>query len=202
RAGHHHHPDRGHGALRGSGARDRRLPRRGPQERLRPGHRGLTAPHPFNETSRMAIKVPGKRYGKRLRKSKVFGGGPPGGKGANNVDLNMTPLVDMFVIMVLFLIANFSATGEIINQSQDIELPEAKHVEGLQLTTVIRVSMTDIYVETDPIAKVSDVLGEEYLNIPALEEKLRTVKADCEKLHASTGKEFTGDINIQAHKDL
>lgn len=150
----------------------------------------------------MAIKVPGKRYGKRLSRSKVFGSGPSGGKGPNNVELNMTPLVDMFVIMVLFLIANFSATGEIINQSNDIELPEAKHVEGIQLTTVIRVSMTDIYVETDRIAKIDEVLGEEYLNIPALEEKLRTVKADYEKLHATTGKEFTGDINIQAHKDL
>lgn len=150
----------------------------------------------------MAIKVPGKRYGKRLRKSKVFGSGPSHGGGPNNVELNMTPLVDMFVIMVLFLIANFSATGEIINHTADIELPEAKHVEGIQLTTVIRVSLTDIYVETEEIAKVADVLGEEFLNIPALEEKLRTVRADYEKLHANTGKEFTGDINIQAHKDL
>lgn len=150
----------------------------------------------------MAIKVPGKRYGRRLRKSKVFGTGGHRGPTNTAVDLNMTPLVDMFVIMLLFLIANFSATGEVLNMSEDIELPEAKHVDGIDLTTVIRVSMTDIFVETDRIVKIDEVLAEEYLNIPALEEKLRAVRADYEKLHAVTGKEFTGDINIQAHKNL
>ena len=30
----------------------------------------------------------------------------------------------MFVIIVLFLIANFSATGEILNMTKDIQLPE------------------------------------------------------------------------------
>ena len=59
----------------------------------------------------MAIESPGKRFGKRLQKSKVFGHGH-GSHKATNADLLITPLVDMFVIIVLFLIANFSATGE------------------------------------------------------------------------------------------
>ena len=59
----------------------------------------------------MAIKVPGKRFGKRLAKSKVFGEGGHGHK-AIYADLLITPLVDTFVIIVLFLIANFSATGD------------------------------------------------------------------------------------------
>jgi len=58
----------------------------------------------------MPIKVPGKRYGKRLEKSRVFGHGGIHKKPMFS-DLLITPLVDTFVIIVLFLIANFSADG-------------------------------------------------------------------------------------------
>ena len=52
------------------------------------------------------------------------------GKKATNADLLITPLVDMFVIIVLFLIANFSATGEVLMMTKDIQLPEARQREG------------------------------------------------------------------------
>ena len=55
-------------------------------------------------------------------------------------DLNITPLVDMFVILVLFLIANFSATGEILTMTKDIQLPEAANTEELVMAPVVMVS--------------------------------------------------------------
>ena len=41
--------------------------------------------------------------------------------------IDMTAMVDMFTIIVLFLIANFSATGDILNMTKDIVLPEAQN---------------------------------------------------------------------------
>ena len=79
----------------------------------------------------MAIKVPGKRYGKRLQHSKVFGHGAHHAKGGGNSDVLITPLVDMFVIIVLFLIANFSATGEVLMMTKDIQLPEGVNVKEM-----------------------------------------------------------------------
>jgi biopolymer transport protein ExbD len=76
----------------------------------------------------MAIEIPGKRWGKRLQHSKVFGHGAHGKK-TTYADLLITPLVDMFVIIVLFLIANFSATGEVLMMTKDIQLPEAANVQ-------------------------------------------------------------------------
>ena len=150
------------------------------------------------------IKVPGKRVGKRLEHSKVFGHGGAH-KIAQNADLLITPLVDMFVIIVLFLIANFSATGDVLMMSKDIVLPEAANVQDVQLVPVVMVSMEQVSVSGTVIGRVDDLTREEYLNIPALEEKLRDMKKQFEDLHSyakdSEGG-FKGDINIQAHKEV
>lgn len=150
------------------------------------------------------IKIPGKRVGKRLEHSKVFGHGHTH-KIAQNADLLITPLVDMFVIIVLFLIANFSATGDVLMMSKDIVLPEAANVQDVQLVPVVMISMSEVSVSGTVIGRSDDLSREEYLNIPALEEKLRDMRKQYEDLHAyakdSEGG-FKGDINIQAHKEV
>jgi biopolymer transport protein ExbD len=151
----------------------------------------------------MAIHAPGKRFGKRLQHSKVFGHGLHGSKSVN-ADLNVTPLVDMFVILVLFLIANFSATGEILSMSKDIELPEAANTDELQLAPSVQVSKDQVIVSGVSVGRVDDLTREDYLNIPALEEKLRDMKKQFEDLHnaANDSGSFKGDVNIQADKKV
>lgn len=151
----------------------------------------------------MAIKVPGKRFGKRLEHSKVFGHGHGVRKGVF-ADLLITPLVDMFVIIVLFLIANFSATGEILNQSKDVQLPEAAHVQEIQADPVVMITMNEVFCDGQSIGRVEDFTRDEYLNIPALEEKMRDMKKRFEDLHSMVqgAEEFKGNVNIQAHKEV
>ncbi|MBZ4418025.1 biopolymer transporter ExbD [Myxococcus sp. RHSTA-1-4] len=152
----------------------------------------------------MAIQVPGKRYGKRLAHSKVFGHGGHGKK-SGYADLLITPLVDMFVIIVLFLIANFSATGEVLMMTKDIELPEAINVKEVEMHPVVMVSGDQVSVSGTIVGRVEDLVKDEYLNIPALEEKLRDMKKQYEDLHAMAkddANSFKGDINIQAHKEV
>jgi biopolymer transport protein ExbD len=149
----------------------------------------------------VAIKVPGKRYGKRLRKSKVFGEGGHGKK-AIFADLLVTPLVDMFVIIVLFLIANFSATGEILMMTNDIQLPEAKNVKELDHVPVVQVSNDEVVVDGSVIGRVEDIVRDELLNIQALEEKLRDMRKQYEDLRSGSGEAFKGDVNIQGHKEV
>lgn len=149
------------------------------------------------------IKIPGKRYGKRLQRSIIFGEGAPAKKSGFS-DLLITPLVDMFVIILLFLIANFSATGEILSMQKDIILPEAKNVQEVEMVPVILLSEQEIIVDGTSVARLSDLDSAEYLNIPALEEKLRELKRKQEDLHTAAGDadSFKGDINIQGHKEV
>lgn len=147
----------------------------------------------------MPIEAPGKRYGKRLQHSKVFGHGAHGPKSVF-ADLNVTPLVDMFVILVLFLIANFSATGEIMSLSKDVKLPEASNTEELTLAPVVLVSKEEVLLSGVLIGRIEDLTRDDYLNIPALEEKLRDEKKNTENLHSAAGEAggFKGEVNIQA----
>lgn len=149
------------------------------------------------------IKVPGKRFGKRLSKSKLFGDHMPGKK-STFADLLITPMVDMFVIIVLFLIANFSATGEILMMTKDIQLPEAKNVQEVQMVPVVMISNEEIVVDGASVIRLADIDSAEYLNIPQLEEKLRELKKKHEDLHSMAGDSegFKGDINIQGHREV
>jgi biopolymer transport protein ExbD len=152
----------------------------------------------------MPIQAPGKRYGKRLEKSKVFGHGGSSKK-SMFADLLITPMVDMFVIIVLFLIANFSATGEVLMMTRDIQLPEAVNVREVEMVPVVMVSKDQVLVSGTVIGRVQDLTREDYLNIPNLEEKLREMKKQYEDLHSLAKDEasgFKGDVNIQGDKDV
>lgn len=145
------------------------------------------------------IVRPGKRPGKRLSRSKVFGNKFNKGKHATNVELNLTSMIDVFVLLVIFLIQQFSADGDLLFMTDRIKMPEAANYEQLERAPVIQVSSEDISIEGARVAQVADIEGEEYWNIPALEEKLRDQKKAFEVVRGS-GEDFKGDINIQADK--
>ncbi len=149
------------------------------------------------------IVVPGKRPGKRLRASRVFGAKFGRGKRESNVELNLTSMIDIFVLMVVFLIQQFSADGDLLFMTEKIRMPEAAFYEQLERAPVIQVSQEDIMIEGALIAQVSDVAQEELWNIQRLEEQLRDHKKAFDALRmAGAGGEFKGDINIQADRQV
>jgi biopolymer transport protein ExbD len=147
------------------------------------------------------IVRPGKRPGKRLAKSKVFGGKFMKGKKGTNLDLQLTSMIDVFVLLVIFLIQQFSADGDLLFLTDKIRMPEAANFEQLERAPVIQVSADQISLEGAPVADVSDVLHNEYLNIPALEEQLRDQKKRFEQLREmGASGDFKAEIHIQADK--
>ena len=151
----------------------------------------------------MAIQIPGKRMGKRFEHSKVFGSHALHSKKNGTADLNITPMVDMFVIIVLFLVANFSASGEVLMMSKDVSLPEASNVQDIEMAPVVTISKTEVIANGQLIGRIDDFVREDYLNIPVLEEKLRDMKKQFEDLHSAANDSgaFKGDVNIQGDKD-
>jgi len=154
----------------------------------------------------MPIQIPGKRYGKRLAKSRVFGKLSMQTSRPSNVELFLTPLVDMFVIVVLFLMANFSATGEVLSMRPDIRLPEAANpveMQNLDVPAVI-VSPTDIIFETKVVATVGDLQNSDDPSIRLLEEELMTQRKGLEARLGGGGfmGEGLAEINIQADQNI
>jgi biopolymer transport protein ExbD len=123
----------------------------------------------------MPIVVPGKRPAKRFQKSKVLGGKIVKGRKATNADLNVVPMVDMMTMLVIFLLQQFSSTGEVLYMQKDIKLPTAQHGQMIEIAPVVAVSGQQVVVTGVKVADIAELDSDSgYLNIPALEERLGT----------------------------
>ncbi len=152
----------------------------------------------------MPIVTPGKHPGVRLSKSKVFGKkGGFGRKRSGYASLNLTPMVDMFTIIVIYLLQNFSSDGDILYMSKDIQLPNITAKAKLERAPVIGVSAESVSLDGARVVESSELTRDETWNVPALEEKLREARQKIEQSQALLGgSPFKGVINVQADKGV
>ena len=151
----------------------------------------------------MAIVIPGKRPGDRIAASKVFGKKFGRSKKIGYAGLMLTSLVDMFTIIVIFLLQNFSANGEILFMTKDIKLPDAIHGVQLERAPVISVSESAVTYDGKQIAVTEDLGKGDALNIPELEDVLRDEKRRYEQIHANDPEHpFKGLVNVQADRKI
>lgn len=150
----------------------------------------------------MPIVTPGKRPAKRFEKSRILGGKFSRGKKATNADLNVVPMVDMMTMLVIFLLQQFSSTGEVLYMQKDIKLPDAHHGQIIEIAPVVAISGAEVVVTGVKVADVADLDKDSgYLNIPALEERLREEKKRWEVIHqGDPDKRWDGLVNVQADK--
>jgi biopolymer transport protein ExbD len=152
----------------------------------------------------MPIVTPGKRPAKRFEKSKILGGKFTRAHKATNADLNVVPMVDMMTMLVIFLLQQFSSTGEVLYMQKDIKLPDARHGQIIEVAPVVAISAEQVVVTGVKVADVRELDGEGgYLNIPALEERLRDEKKRWDFIHQNDPeKKWEGAVNIQADKGV
>ena len=150
----------------------------------------------------MPIVQPGKRPAKRLQRSKVIGGKMSTGRKNTNYDLNVVPMVDMMTMLVIFLLQQFSATGEVLFMQKDIKLPDAQHGQMIEVAPVVAISASQVVVTGQKVAEVADLERDSgYLNIPQLEERLRDEKKRWDFIHQNDpdrDKNWKGEVNVQA----
>ncbi len=150
----------------------------------------------------MPIVQPGKRPAPRFAKSKVFGGKLLRGRRSVNAELNVVPMVDMMTMLVIFLLQQFSATGEVLYMQKDIKLPEAAHGQTIEVAPVIAISSEHVVVGGQKVADVRDLDSDQaMMNIQGLEERLRDDKKRWDFIHQNDPdreKAWKGDVNIQA----
>ncbi len=152
----------------------------------------------------MPIVPPGKRPAPRFLKSRVFGGKMARGRKAVNAELNVVPMVDMMTMLVIFLLQQFSANGDVLYMQKDIKLPEARHGQTIEVAPVVSISDQQVVVTGQKVADIADLDRDSgYLNIPALEERLRDEKKRWEFIHQNDPTtKWDGLVNIQADQKV
>lgn len=94
--------------------------------------------------------------------------------------LFLTSMVDMFAILVIFLLQSFSSEGEIIVLPSGIQLPEASNTGVLERAPSIVIGMEEIMFEGEVIAQTNDLRGREDWALQPLQEALQNYKKDLE----------------------
>ena len=92
-------------------------------------------------------------------------------RGKKGIALNLVALMDIFTILVFFLLVN-SSDVETLPNAKDIQLPQSIAEEKAKESVVILISEEDILVQGSPVAKVADVLKLKGNDIPQLRQAL------------------------------
>ena len=114
--------------------------------------------------------------------------------------LNLVSLMDIFTILVFFLLVNSSDVQTLPN-AKDLQLPESIAEKKAKDTVVILIGEEDIIVQGTPIAKVADVLKIKGNDIPALREALKS--QNDRVLRREAQEDIAGrEVTIMGDKDI
>ena len=86
--------------------------------------------------------------------------------------LNLVALMDIFTILVLFLMVN-NGDVEVLQPERNITLPESVSEQKPELALTIKVSAGDVILQGRKVASVSEALAQSDDMLASLEEELR-----------------------------
>lgn len=113
------------------------------------------------------------------------------------VKLNLTSMMDMFTIVLVFLLKVYSTHGQLIQPSEYLTLPKSNVEKPPEVALDLTVSTEWIAVNNNPVAKVSQVLNQKGLIIPSLQKELLQYADEAKKMERLYGTPFTGRATIQ-----
>lgn len=115
----------------------------------------------------MAIHRPGERhrYSKLLKKKK--------NKRGVTAVLSLTAMVDMFTVLVIFLLQNYNTTGEILYIPKEVTLPKAQRVNELKPSVVVTVSSKEVLIDRTQVATFAEVKASVDWVIPNLRDQVK-----------------------------
>jgi biopolymer transport protein ExbD len=115
-------------------------------------------------------------------------------------ELNLVSMMDIFTILVFFLLVN-STEVEVLPNTKDVQLPESIAEEKARQTVVILIGDENILVQGVQVANVSDVMQQKGNDIPALREAL--LSQNDRVLRQETKADIAGrEVTIMGDKDV
>jgi biopolymer transport protein ExbD len=114
--------------------------------------------------------------------------------------LNLTSLMDVFTILVFFLLVN-SASTEVLETPKQLTLPASVVEEKPRETVVIFVSSTEVTVQGERVALVEDILAADGQNVAAIGERLSQLSESIIGLNTRTMAD-SREVTILADKSV
>ncbi len=109
--------------------------------------------------------------------------------------LSLTSMVDVFSMLVVFLLQTFSSTPEILI-TKDVTLPEAWQGQEIKEAPVLSISKKSVYLDQKEVGEIKTIMTKPTILI----EKLKELKVL--EVKSNPGKPFSGEINLQADANI
>jgi biopolymer transport protein ExbD len=121
------------------------------------------------------------------------------GHGAKAVDVSipLVPFIDFLIVLVVFLLISFSASGELLAQKANLKMPKAANVAELEISPVIAVDPIVITLDGRRMADTATLAADPKVErIEQLIQDLETLKRNWSILHPQ--EPFPGQVVMQA----
>jgi biopolymer transport protein TolR len=121
-------------------------------------------------------------------------------RGKAGIALNLVSLMDIFTILVFFLLVN-SSDVEVLPNAKEIQLPESIAEAKAKETVVILISEEHIIVQGTPVVRVAEVMSRKGNDIPELRQALQS--QNDRVLRREAQDDIAGrEVTIMGDKDI
>lgn len=117
--------------------------------------------------------------------------------------INLVSMIDMFVILIIYLLVNTAAV-QVIGAEQ-VDLPRSLSLEPPRETVSVIISSTDILVDGEPVMKVEDAEADKAPVLETLKARLLQESPPTPSQQDAAAKGDTaeaGEVNILADKHI
>jgi len=114
-------------------------------------------------------------------------------------------MIDMFTLMVVFLLQNYSAQGQLVTPAEGLKLPKSSVEKMAKEALNVKVSQKTIMVENSIVidqAGYQKLLSQKDFMIDQLYKILSKYSAEAEKSAEMFKTEFSGKISIQGDVEI
>ncbi len=117
--------------------------------------------------------------------------------------LSLTSLMDMFTIILLFLLVSFTSEGEVVSASPKFKLPVSTAQKKPEQKLTVQITSDEILVDGNKVADTKEFLdNEDYTIRPLLEALNRNIKKVEYVAQRSSDFVFKGDVTIQGDQKI
>ena len=116
--------------------------------------------------------------------------------------LTMVSLMDIFTIILLFLLTSATSETQVIPKTDLLKLPSSTSELPPKVVLTIMITKKDIIVDGKPVALVEEAIADPELLIPSLFEEMTYQAEKGQFLAEQADGLFLGSINLLADKTL
>ena len=119
------------------------------------------------------------------------------GRKSSNTEIPLIPFIDFLIVLVVFLLISFSASGELLAQKPNLTMPKASNVVNIEVAPVIAVDPIVVTLDGRRMADTASLAADPKVErIEQLIQDLETLKRNWSILHPQ--EPFPGQVILQA----